>query len=47
MNVKYGEEEVPEAPVHVPIKPDIDTSRVMCSGPGVMQEGKLFLLTFY
>lgn len=47
VNVKYGEEEVLDSPVRVPIKPDIDTSKVRCNGPGVMKEGKccpLFLM---
>ena len=40
VNVKYGDEEVEQCPVYVPVKPDIDTSRVKCSGPGVQKNGK-------
>lgn len=45
VRIKYGDEPVPGSPLRIPIKPDIDVSRVKCSGPGVQNHG-LFIMSF-
>uniref|UniRef100_H2ZJ16 Uncharacterized protein n=1 Tax=Ciona savignyi TaxID=51511 RepID=H2ZJ16_CIOSA len=41
VNVQYGGISVPKSPASVPIKPDVDTSSVKTTGPGVEPEGVL------
>nr|XP_026692753.1 filamin-B isoform X40 [Ciona intestinalis] len=41
VNVQYGGISVPKSPVSVPIKPDVDTSGVRTTGPGVQPDGVL------
>ncbi|XP_078492931.1 filamin-C [Ciona intestinalis] len=41
VNVQYGGISVPKSPVSVPIKPDVDTSGVKTTGPGVQPDGVL------
>lgn len=47
VDVKYGDEPVPDSPQIVPVKPDIDTSRVKTTGPGVEAEGNLLLKKYF